>query len=200
MTGMFGGACNADGCPAMEEGCSQSTPQFAPTFKASASPQNKIATAAVISTRSIRALSRVKSRIETKNGASGAHDSPAEAFLTVSRRSGIDVGTTDGESAVERHSSSAPQRITKVMGKPRSCQARRPPASGRTCSNPRRRNSRASTRARELMRSSTVKDNLAITRHWCSLVGIIALSKPLRIDAHRAGNALMASRTIPAAV
>src|ERR1700720_4181549 len=73
----------------------------------------------------------------------GANDSAAEAFVTVSGRSGIDVGTTDGESAVARHSSSAPQRITKVMGKPRSCQARRPPASARTCSIPRRRNAKA---------------------------------------------------------
>jgi hypothetical protein len=134
---MFGGACDADDCPAIEDGCSQSTPQFAPTFKASAPPQNQIARAAVISTRSIRALSRVKSTTETNNGTSGAHDSPAEAFRTVSRRSGIDVGTTDGESAVERHSSSASQRITKLMGKPRACQARRPPASARTCSIPR---------------------------------------------------------------
>jgi hypothetical protein len=30
MTRVFGGACDAPGCPAMEEGCSQSTPQFAP--------------------------------------------------------------------------------------------------------------------------------------------------------------------------
>jgi hypothetical protein len=30
MTRVFGGACDAPGCPAMAEGCSQSTPQFAP--------------------------------------------------------------------------------------------------------------------------------------------------------------------------
>jgi hypothetical protein len=54
--------------------------------------------------------------------------------------------------------------------------------------------------ASELMRSGTVKDDLAITRDWRSLVEIIVLSKPMRIDAHRAGNAVMASRTIPAAV
>jgi len=56
------------------------------------------------------------------------------------------------------------------------------------------------TCARELTGSGTVKDNLAITRHWYSSVVFGALSKPLRIDAHCAGNALMAPRTIPAAV
>jgi hypothetical protein len=67
------------------------------------------------------------------------------------------------------------------------------------------------------MRSSTVKDDLAIARDWRSLVGTIALFKPalfkpalfkpapfkpMWIDAHRAGNALMAmaSRTTPVAV
>jgi hypothetical protein len=50
------------------------------------------------------------------------------------------------------------------------------------------------------MQSSAVKDDLAIARDWRLLTGIIVLSKPVRIDAHRTGNALMASRTIPAAV
>jgi hypothetical protein len=54
--------------------------------------------------------------------------------------------------------------------------------------------------AGELMRSGTVKDDLAIARDWRSLVGIIVLSQPMWIDAHRAGNAVMASPTIPAAV
>ena len=56
------------------------------------------------------------------------------------------------------------------------------------------------TRARELMQSSAVKDDFAIARDWRSLFRIIVLSKPVRIDAHRAGNALMASRTNPPAV
>jgi len=55
-------------------------------------------------------------------------------------------------------------------------------------------------RARELMLSSTVKDNLAIARDWRSLLGIIVHPKPVRVDAHRAGNTSVASRTIPAAV
>jgi hypothetical protein len=50
------------------------------------------------------------------------------------------------------------------------------------------------------MQGTTVKDDLAIARDRRSLLGIIVLSKPVRIDAHCAGNALMASRTIPAAV
>jgi hypothetical protein len=50
------------------------------------------------------------------------------------------------------------------------------------------------------MQRSTVKDDLAIAREWRSLLGIIVPSKPVRIDAHRAGNALVASQTIPAAV
>jgi hypothetical protein len=50
------------------------------------------------------------------------------------------------------------------------------------------------------MRSSTIKDDLAIARDWRSPVVISVLSKPMRIDAHCAGDALMASRTIPAAV
>jgi hypothetical protein len=50
------------------------------------------------------------------------------------------------------------------------------------------------------MQGSTVKDELAIAREWRSLLGIIVLSKPIRIDAHRAGNTLVASRTVPAAV
>lgn len=50
------------------------------------------------------------------------------------------------------------------------------------------------------MRSGTVKDDLAIARDWRSLVGIIVLSQPMWIDAHRAGNAVMALPTIPAAV
>jgi hypothetical protein len=56
------------------------------------------------------------------------------------------------------------------------------------------------TRARELMLSSTVKDDFAIARDWRSLFRIIVLSKPVRIDAHRTGNTLVASQTIPAAV
>ena len=54
--------------------------------------------------------------------------------------------------------------------------------------------------AGELMGSGTVKDDLAIARDWRSLLGIIVLSQPMRIDAHRAGNAVMASPAIPAAV
>jgi len=50
------------------------------------------------------------------------------------------------------------------------------------------------------MQSSTVKDDVAIARDWRSRFGIILLSKPVRIDAHRAGNSLVASGTIPAAV
>ena len=53
-------------------------------------------------------------------------------------------------------------------------------------------------RARELMRRTTIKDDLAIARDWRSPVSV--LSEPMRIDAHCARNALMASRTIPAAV
>jgi hypothetical protein len=54
--------------------------------------------------------------------------------------------------------------------------------------------------AGELMRSGTVKDDLAIARDWRSLVGMIMLSQPMRIEAHRTGNAVMASPAIPAAV
>jgi hypothetical protein len=54
------------------------------------------------------------------------------------------------------------------------------------------------TRARQLMRLTTIKDDLAIARDWRSPVSV--LSEPMRIDTHCAGNALMASRTIPAAV
>jgi hypothetical protein len=55
----------------VEEGCGQSTPQCAPHVQGLRNPpHNKIASAAVISTRSIRALSRLKSTAETKNSAS----------------------------------------------------------------------------------------------------------------------------------
>jgi hypothetical protein len=54
--------------------------------------------------------------------------------------------------------------------------------------------------AAQLMRSGTVKDDLAIARDWRSVVGNIVLSQPMRIEAHRAGNTVMASPTIPAAV
>lgn len=50
------------------------------------------------------------------------------------------------------------------------------------------------------MLSSTVKHDLAIAGNLRSLLGIVVLSKPVRIDAHRPGNALMASQTIPLAV
>ena len=50
------------------------------------------------------------------------------------------------------------------------------------------------------MQSSAVKDDLAIARDWRSLLRIIVLSKPVWIDAHRAGNSSVASRTVPAAV
>jgi hypothetical protein len=71
MTRVLGGACAAPDCPVMEEGCNQSTAQFAPRIQGLCiPPRNKIASAAVISTRSIRALSRMKSRTETKNRAS----------------------------------------------------------------------------------------------------------------------------------
>jgi hypothetical protein len=56
------------------------------------------------------------------------------------------------------------------------------------------------TRAREFMQSSTVKDDLPIARDWRSPFGIIVLSKPVWIDAYRAWNPLVASRTFPAAV
>jgi hypothetical protein len=55
----------------VEEGCGQSTPQCAPHIQGLRNPpHNKIAIAAVISTRSIRALSRLKSTTETKSSAS----------------------------------------------------------------------------------------------------------------------------------
>ena len=50
------------------------------------------------------------------------------------------------------------------------------------------------------MLSSTVNDDLTIARDWRLFFRIIALSKPVRIDAHRAGNTLVASPTIPPAV
>src|ERR1700733_2659583 len=50
------------------------------------------------------------------------------------------------------------------------------------------------------MQGSTVKDDLAIARDWRSLLGIIVPSQPVRIDAYRAGNALMAMQTLPPAV
>jgi hypothetical protein len=58
------------------------------------------------------------------------------------------------------------------------------------------------TRARRLMRLTTIKDDLVIARDWRSPVSVLSelLSEPMRIDTRCAGNALMASRTIPAAV
>src|ERR1700734_1018484 len=50
------------------------------------------------------------------------------------------------------------------------------------------------------MQGSTVKNNLAIVRDWRGLFRILVQSKPVRIDAHRTGNTLVASRTIPVAV
>src|ERR1700730_6307055 len=55
----------------MRKGCGQSTPQFAPHNQGFRNPpHNSIASAAVITKRSIRALSRLKSTTETKNSAS----------------------------------------------------------------------------------------------------------------------------------
>jgi hypothetical protein len=71
MPRVCGGACDAPDCPALEEGCNQSAPQLAPHIQGlRIPPKNKIASAAVISTRSIRSLSRMKSTTETKNSAS----------------------------------------------------------------------------------------------------------------------------------
>jgi hypothetical protein len=50
------------------------------------------------------------------------------------------------------------------------------------------------------MQSSTIKDDLAIARDWHSLVGTILLPKAMRIDTHRAANALMTSWITAAAV
>ena len=55
----------------VEEGCGQSTPQCAPHIQGLRSPPDKkIASAAVITTRSNRALSRLKSTTEANNSAS----------------------------------------------------------------------------------------------------------------------------------
>ena len=55
----------------VEEGCGQSTQQSAPHIQGLRSPpEKKIASAAVITTRSNRALSRLKSTTDTKNSAS----------------------------------------------------------------------------------------------------------------------------------
>src|ERR1700691_1892764 len=59
------------GRPAMEEGCGQCTPQCAPHIQGLRSPpEKKIASAAVITTRSNRALSSPKSTTEAKKSAS----------------------------------------------------------------------------------------------------------------------------------
>jgi hypothetical protein len=71
MTRVFGGACDAPGLPCDGGGLlPKHTAICAPHSRPPQSPQNKIASAAIISTRSIRALSRVKSTTGTKNNAS----------------------------------------------------------------------------------------------------------------------------------
>src|ERR1700677_172245 len=88
-----------------------------------------------------------------------------------------DVGITDGGGRGREAESNGtlhllPQRITEVKGKPRSCQARRPPARGERAQIP-SGVTEGYTRARELMRSSsTVKDDFAIARNRRSLVAI----------------------------
>src|ERR1700721_873380 len=54
----------------VEKGCGQSTPQTPHIQGVRNPPDKKIASAAVITTRSNRALSRLKSTAETKNSAS----------------------------------------------------------------------------------------------------------------------------------
>jgi len=55
------------------------------------------------------------------------------------------------------------------------------------------------TRARQLMRSTTVKDDFAIPRDRGSLLGII-VSKTTLVHAYCTGNALMEPQTVPVAV
>ena len=56
------------------------------------------------------------------------------------------------------------------------------------------------TSARKFMGRRTIKDDFAIARDGHSPIVTGVLSKPIRIDTHCAGNGLMASRPILAAV
>jgi|HubBroStandDraft_4_1064222.scaffolds.fasta_scaffold17529_5 hypothetical protein len=72
----------------MRKGYGQSTPQFAPHNQGFRNPpHNSIASAAVITKRSIRALSRLKSMTERKNSASnGIRVTPVIVVINPSLR------------------------------------------------------------------------------------------------------------------